>query len=140
MKRITFSISGVMGKQRPKAHIVKGHPVIYTPKETKAFENHVATEYMSQGGFKFDADLPLRIVIRVFQAIPKATSKAKRLKMLANDIRPTKKPDIDNIGKIVMDALNGVAYEDDRQVVEMNVTKFYGTEDQMEVTIREVTQ
>jgi Holliday junction resolvase RusA-like endonuclease len=95
---------------------------------------------MSQGGFKFDADLPLRIAIRVFQAIPKATSKAKRLKMLANDIRPTKTPDPDNIGKIVMDALNGVAYEDDKQIVEMNVTKFYGTEDQMEVTIREVTQ
>ena len=139
MKSITFSVEGVKGKGRPRASIIKGHAHIYTPKDTKDFEVKVATEYMAQGGFKFDEDLPLRVVIKVMQAIPKATNKTTRSLMLGNVIRPTKKPDIDNCTKLVLDALNGVAYEDDKQVVEISVGKWYGTEDSMLITVREVT-
>jgi Holliday junction resolvase RusA-like endonuclease len=140
MKRITFSVSGVKGKGRPRASIIKGHPHIYTPKDTHDFEMHVATVYMLQGGFKFEEGLPLRISIRVFQAVPKGTSKANRKLMEEHRLRPMKLPDIDNVTKLVMDALNGVAYADDRQVVEIKAAKWYANENSMEITVSEVSE
>lgn len=38
------------------------------------------------------------------------------------------KPDIDNIIKIVMDALNGYAYQDDTQVVQLDARKEYAAD------------
>ena len=51
--------------------------------------------------------------------------------MATNEIRPTKKPDNDNIAKIILDALNGVAYQDDKQVVSLQVEKYYTEADEM---------
>lgn len=52
---------------------------------------------------------------------------SRRLMRLMDELkgRPDKKPDADNILKAVLDALNGVAYEDDRQVVEVLCIKKY---------------
>ena len=58
--------------------------------------------------------------------------------MLWNKIRPTKKPDIDNIIKAVLDALNGVAYKDDTQVVQVMATKKYRDKAFVEVAIFEL--
>ena len=58
--------------------------------------------------------------------------------MVAGLIHPTKKPDADNIAKIIMDALNGVAYEDDRQVVELIVRKFFSDTAYVDVFIDEL--
>ena len=55
--------------------------------------------------------------------------------MVAGDIRPTKTPDYDNIGKIISDALNGVAYRDDAQIVEANISKYYSNLPRVEVMI-----
>ena len=57
--------------------------------------------------------------------------------MLSGEILPTKKPDIDNILKVVADALNGVAYLDDVQVIEVNADKTYSEEEGLLVTVRE---
>ena len=57
--------------------------------------------------------------------------------MLDGLIRPTKKPDWDNIGKVVCDALNGIAYRDDAQIVDSMVRKFYGEVPRVVVIIRE---
>ena len=58
--------------------------------------------------------------------------------MLAGDIRPVKRPDWDNIGKIITDALNEVAYHDDAQIVEAIVEKYYSDNPRVEVTIKEL--
>lgn len=79
--------------------------------------------------------LDMRIV--AYFPIPKSTSKKKRQLMLEGQIRPTKKPDFDNIGKIVCDALNTVAYHDDVQIVDAQVRKFYSEEPRVVVTIQE---
>lgn len=57
--------------------------------------------------------------------------------MLLGLIRPTKKPDIDNITKAVLDALNKVAYKDDAAIVQFSVEKFYSDNPRVEVTIGE---
>ena len=58
--------------------------------------------------------------------------------MLAGLEKPTKKPDIDNIGKVVMDALNKIAFDDDSQVIKLLVEKVYGEEPRVEITIGEI--
>ena len=68
----------------------------------------------------------------------KSTSKKKRQQMLAGLIRPTKKPDLDNVIKSILDALNKVAYHDDTQIVSLSVEKFYSDSPRVEVAISSI--
>ena len=70
--------------------------------------------------------------------IPSKTRKEERLKMLNNEIWPTIKPDLDNTEKLVMDALNGIAYKDDAQVVSKDTFKVYGETNRLTIIIRKV--
>lgn len=70
-------------------------------------------------------DGALMVTIRAFFQLPKSWSKKKTIAALAGDIRPTGRPDLDNIAKLSLDALNGIAYRDDAQVVALNVSKAY---------------
>lgn len=58
--------------------------------------------------------------------------------MLSGELLPTKKPDIDNITKCVLDALNGIAYHDDSQIVRLTVEKFYAQQPRVEVDICDI--
>jgi Holliday junction resolvase RusA-like endonuclease len=69
--------------------------------------------------------------------MPASASKKKQQSMLHGGIRPTKKPDCDNIAKAVLDALNGIAYYDDSQVVTVTVEKLYSDTPRVEVEITE---
>jgi Holliday junction resolvase RusA-like endonuclease len=73
--------------------------------------------------------------IQAFFFIPKSTSNKKREKMLSGEIRPTKKPDTDNLAKIILDSLNKMAYDDDSQIVTLTVQKFYSDEPRVEVEL-----
>ena len=57
--------------------------------------------------------------------------------MRARLLRPTLKPDYDNIAKIIADSLNGIAYRDDAQIVDGYVRKFYSDKPRVVVTIQE---
>lgn len=122
---ITFEIPGpVRGKARPR---VTRSGVTYTPKETVQYENLVKLcfrEAASAAGLDL-FEQPVRAQLEVYYEIPKSTSKSRQGAMLLDRIYPTKKPDADNIAKIVLDSLNGIAYKDDSQVVELMVNKFY---------------
>lgn len=121
------------GKQRPR-YTKFGRA--YTPKETVNYESLVKVAYMDQIGM--DAIISegnVYVEINAYFKIPKNTSKKKTESMIKGYIRPTKKPDVDNIAKIILDALNGVAYSDDTQVVEIIVTKSYSETPRVEITI-----
>ena len=68
---------------------------------------------------------------------PKSTSKKKAQQMLAGELHVMKKPDIDNIVKVVADALNGVAYKDDIQIVFVAAKKAYSAEEGLDVIVEE---
>ena len=102
------------------------------------YENLVKTEYRQQVGVKFPDDAMLDVRIFAYYPIPKSASKRKRQAMLEKKIRPTKKPDWDNVGKVICDSLNGIAYRDDAQVVDSMVRKFYGEDPKVVVTIEEI--
>nr|DAH87168.1 MAG TPA: Endodeoxyribonuclease RusA [Caudoviricetes sp.] len=73
----------------------------------------------------FPIDSYVSVMINAYFSIPKSYMKGKRLACKHNINRPAKKPDVDNILKAVLDALNGVAYKDDKQVIEVTCGKWY---------------
>lgn len=135
MKQIVFTVRGEpRGKGRPR-FTKNGH--VYTPAETAQYETLVGMSYRNSArGYKFAS--PVRVTIRAYHRPPKGKSKKVVEDMMNNHILPTKKPDADNVAKIVLDALNKVAWEDDTQVVEMMVIKRYAEEPMVAVTIEEI--
>ena len=136
-----FLILGkAQAKQRPK--FGNGHA--YTPKKTANYEAYVksqAIEQMKQQhAVKYADDVPLSMTIEQYVIPPKSLLSVKsryadNLKaMHKGTLRPTKKPDLDNIAKSICDALNGIAYHDDKQIVELVVRKFYGSSDMVRIS------
>lgn len=110
-----------------------------TPEKTVLYENFISTCYLQAAGEeRFSDTAYIRIRIQAFYEVTKSTSKVKRTAMLNGELLPTKKPDIDNIAKAVLDALNGVAYRDDTQVVELYVRKQYSEKPQVEICLEEL--
>lgn len=123
MASVFFKVPGKpQGKARPR--VVGGHA--YTPQKTKDFEQAVAWAFKAAGGKIMDGYI--KVTVTAFYEITKSTSKKNRELMERGIILPTVKPDIDNVIKAVLDALNGIAYRDDNQVVQLNGAKFYGKE------------
>ena len=108
-----------------------------TPKQTVFYEDLIRWSYKAAGG-EYLGEKVLQVDIRVFYPIPKSFSKAKKNEVVNGFLRPTSKPDCDNIVKVVLDALNGVAYYDDKQVVSVSCNKYYGARGYLQVTIEEL--
>lgn len=139
MTDIKFTILGEpQGKGRPRFQKAGQYVRTYTPDKTVAYENLVKLEYRRQcGDYKFEKEQQLDVRIAAYYSIPKSASKKKRSQMLANELRPTKKPDVDNVVKVVLDSLNQIAYHDDVQVVDCQLRKFYGENPRVVVVIKE---
>lgn len=120
-----------MGKGRPR-FTRAGHT--FTPEKTANYETLIRLAFMQNFPDFTPIETPVCIYMFAYFAIPKSFSKKKREQALNGEIRPTKKPDTDNIAKM-KDALNGVAWLDDKQVVEDMVKKFYSDTPRLEIEI-----
>ena len=120
------------GKTRPR--FSKGGKNTYTDKGTREYEEKVAEAFREAGGTMANY---AAIKIRAYYLIPQKTRKDILAGMISGKIRPAKKPDLDNVLKIIMDALTGVAFEDDNQIVQAYIEKMYGEEPRVEVTLYE---
>jgi Holliday junction resolvase RusA-like endonuclease len=144
--KVKFTIAGEpFGKERPRATIVRGKTRQddwvneYTPKDTTAYEKRVKSEYQSQvGSFSFPRGQALDMRVIAYYQIPASETKKIKQYMLDGVIRPTKRPDFDNIGKIVADSLNKIAYYDYAQIADALVRKFYSYNPRVEVIIQPV--
>lgn len=122
-----FQVHGkVKGKERPRF----GNGKTYTPKATSQYEKTIKYAYRSTIGDKIDGNIV--IMINSYRKVPKNYPKYK-LKELPRV--SDKKPDVDNIAKVVLDALNGLAYEDDKQVSELTIQKYDACEEYIDVEI-----
>ena len=135
---IEFTVEGAaVPKQRPR---ISGRRA-YTPKRTKDYEERVLNAFRSSySGFypAFGKDVPVRICISVIQEIPRSWPKKKRTQAESGEIVPlSRNGDVDNIAKSILDALNGYAYQDDCQVVRLEISKQYGENPRAEVRIQE---
>lgn len=141
MQPVIFSVPGEpIGKARPR--VVDGHA--YTPGKTRAYEQAVRLAYkqavkdLPELERRWDKDAQLSLQIAAFYQLPKRVSRQRIGAMLSFEERPRKKPDLDNILKVVADALNGLAYHDDSQIVYMGAQKYWAMVPRIMVAINEV--
>ena len=121
------------GKGRPRFD--RGHA--HTDPKTAAYEQKIKDAFHeAYGDKKYPKDIPLDLRIVAYYGIPQSDSKKKQASKESHEIRPTKKPDFDNMAKIVADALNNVAYHDDSQVVDSQFRKFYSRNPRVVITIK----
>lgn len=130
MNKSTFT---VLGEPTAKARPRFSRGRTFTPQKTKEKEQEVINTYNENVGYVFEGYLKLSI--DMYFKVPKSDTKKNKELKLANILRPSKKPDIDNVIKLILDALNGVAYVDDVQVIELSARKFYSDTPRVEVTI-----
>ena len=133
-----FKIPGkVQAKQRPR---FSKSGIVYTPKETRVYEDFVRVCYSDYANqYQWEPyDGQLRAEIEVFIQVPKSDSKLNKQAKIIGEIRPTIKPDCDNLAKSILDSLNGLAYQDDRQIIELSVKKFYAEQPEVRVKLMEV--
>lgn len=137
--KVKFTVLGEpAGKGRPRFRSAGAFVQAYTPEKTVNYENLVKLEYRRQcGDHKYSKETPLDVRIMAYYGIPKGVSQKKAQLMRERKIRPMKKPDFDNIGKIVCDSLNNIAYHDDVQIVDSQVRKFFSDDPRVVVTIQE---
>lgn len=133
MNRVRFIYNGKpIGKERPRTVRKNGKVWSYTPKKTAEYESKIRASFLESPDFY---ELPfnprefagkLIVNINAYFLIPKSYSDSK--KFLLNNQAYTKKPDCDNLAKAILDSLNGVAFKDDSQVYQLNITKRYNEE------------
>ncbi len=136
LKNVKFKIiSPIVTKARPKARVVNGqYAQMYTPKKTSVYENFIKLNYQEKVNYFFD-ERPLEVAIVAYFKCPNALKK-----YIPFDIKCVNHKDLDNIAKTILDALNGIAYKDDKQVQKLHVTKKYSETDYdyVEVSISDV--
>jgi len=135
--KLKFAVLGEpRGKARPRFVTHNGYSRAYTDKNTVSYENNIKAMFKRAHPNKsFPEGMMLDLRVIAYFGIPVSTSQKKRAAMIAGEIRPTKKPDADNILKIVADSLNGLAYHDDAQLVDTQIRKYYSANPRIEITI-----
>ena len=132
-----FIVEGkIVGKERPRVNMNTG--IVYTPGRTKEYETLVQQSFRIKYPQYKMLKNRIGIDIIAYFKIPKGTSKANTEKMLNDQISPAKKPDIDNIAKSILDAMNRFIIYDDNQVVKISVEKKYDTEDKTYIRVYEL--
>ena len=129
--------------------IIKGDPVpksrprmtkgghVYTPSKTKAYEKEIGIEWCRKYGATHISE-PVKMRVYQFFSIPKGFNQEKRKKALDGELWVDKRPDIDNVVKAIFDGLNGLAYLDDKQIVELHTYKQYAETPCVKVQIERV--
>ena len=133
MTALTFTVPGEpQGKGRAKF----GGGRTYTPAKTVSYEGLIALAAQTAMAGRPPMTGPLRMTVEAFLSVPVSDSAKKRAAKLSGEIRPTKKPDFDNIAKAIADGCNRVVFADDAQIVSAGIEKFYGETPCVRVTIK----
>ncbi len=131
-----FEVPGkVKGKGRPRVNTTTA--IAYTPTKTKEYEELIKQYFILKYRKINPLENRIKVTIQAYFSIPKNTNKTQKEEMLKGNISPTKKPDIDNIAKIVLDALNKLAFKDDNQITKLNLEKIYSEEEKVFIKIEE---
>lgn len=136
---LTICLLGApQGKGRARAFRRGSHIGHYTPEKTRTYEGMIRTaaavELVGRAAF----DEPLEFTLRAVFPVPASWSERKRQQAIVGEIKPGKKPDLDNIAKAWNDALNGVAYRDDSLICRMTLDKRYGPQPLVVVTVKPI--
>lgn len=130
--KVKFTIEGEpVGKGRPRFY--RGR--VYTPEKTRDYEYKMQRIYKEEVNHYFEGYV--KITVNAYFGIAKSDSKKKKEQKLKGELRPSKKPDIDNIIKC-LDGLNGLAFKDDSYIVEIVASKHFSEEARVEIIIEDL--
>lgn len=134
---VAFTVPGQpVGKGRPRIGKVGAHSRMFTPAKTVSYEGTVATfAHQAMAGIAL-LEGPLEVGMDIVLQIPASWSGKQQHRAEIGQILPTTKPDIDNVEKAIFDALNGVVWRDDVQVVRVVKAKRYGRAPGVSVTVK----
>lgn len=137
---LTITIPGQpQGKGRARAFKTKagriGH---YTPDKTRTYEGLIRTQALEAMNGAQPTQSPVSLVLDLQYQIPTSWPAWKQEAARSDDIAPTVKPDADNVAKAVKDALNGVVWLDDCQVVAVTIIKRYSNYPAVGVSVNEM--
>ena len=135
---VTYMVEGnPVGKGRPRFAKRGKFVSTYTPTKTRDYESIIKDAAKQAMGNSAPLETPVTVAIYITVPIPTSYSKKRTEACLKGSERPIKKPDIDNIAKCFLDAMNEIVYLDDTQVLTLHVTKVYGTVGMVEVMVKE---
>ena len=141
---ISFELHGQpTGWQRSGLRVVtpkgkKPFATIYTPAETRKYQDALAWAAKAAMRAKAPFDGPLELTVSAFMAVPPSWPQKKRDAALAGIVRPTGKPDADNFLKQI-DALKGITWKDDAQIVDARIVKRYDERPRLRIDIKPCT-
>jgi len=139
---MTFMVNYIVygepvGKGRPRFAKRGTFVSTYTPQKTKTYEDEIRMMAKAAMGASEPLDTPVTVAIYIRVGIPASYSKQKRKDALSGVLKPTKKPDLDNVAKCHLDAIQGIIIFDDKLVVNLHVTKVYAETAAVEVMVKE---
>ena len=135
---VTYMVEGTpVGKGRPKFARRGNFVSTYTPTKTRDYEDLIKESARKAMGSAEILETPVTVAIYITVPIPASYSKKRTEACLSGSERPIKKPDIDNVAKCFLDAMNEIVYKDDTQVLTLHITKVYGTVGMVEVMVKE---
>ncbi len=135
---VTYLVEGnPVGKGRPKFARRGNFVSTYTPTKTRDYEDLIKESARKAMGSAEVLETPVTVAIYITVPIPASYSKKRTEACLSGSERPIKKPDIDNVAKCFLDAMNEIVYKDDTQVLTLHITKVYGTVGMVEVMVKE---
>ncbi|WP_186121474.1 RusA family crossover junction endodeoxyribonuclease [Burkholderia gladioli] len=129
LRSVAFEVLAIpVPKARPRFARRGARVTTYTPAKTESYEGHV--KFMARLAMRSTPPYtgPVRLVIYIAVPIPASWSRKRQAEAAAGEIGATKKPDEDNVVKALKDAMNGIVYLDDSQVVSNHIEKFYARE------------
>lgn len=128
-----------IGKQRPR-YSARIHRM-YTPTKTSIFEEKVKYAFLSKYNIETEPNTKeFKVKITAYFKPAESLSKKKKKELMDGEFGFLHKPDVDNVAKIILDSLNGLAYKDDSQITNLIVLKQYGVENKILVELEEVNE
>lgn len=131
-----FKVPGrLAGKGRPRATVIGGKARMYTPAATASAEDRVREAWRAEG-CPYLGEGALSIEVRLYEQRPAGhfTSKGALSAAGKRKLYPAHKPDLDNVLKLVGDALNGCAWRDDSQFVSARILRQWAVRDEAVVS------
>jgi Holliday junction resolvase RusA-like endonuclease len=139
--RVSFEVPGApRGKGRPRFARRGNFVSTHTDAKTASYENLIKLAASAAMRNRLPISSPCCNEIVSYVPIPKSFSKKKHSFAAASTLRPTTKPDLDNVVKIVCDALNNVVYDDDKLIISMIAEKYYDERPRLEVTVETIEE
>jgi Holliday junction resolvase RusA-like endonuclease len=122
---------------RPRFSTKNGFKGAFDPEKSRAYKEQVRIIAKAKNPVTAMAGA-VRMTVDIYRTIPRSWPKKKQLLAEEGKLLPTNRPDVDNYAKAIKDALSGVVYEDDSQVVRLTVSKQYGREPRAEIEVEEI--